>query len=169
MTPTDRLAALLKHHMPVVLGWDDYAARLKDAGVTLAPTPPDAAHRHVAAMLRGHVRHPATCVNCGQPMDEDAAPTPPDAPGLVVTVCPHSVDKRFSRCLMCEVPTPPDALDVERLARALHVAGVGCDHGMTGRQCGPADIRLPRPAHVTQAASVAAAYADGAQPKEATE
>ena len=37
-------------------------------------------------------------------------PAPAEGHGLVITVCPHSVDKRFSRCLMCESAAPAEGL-----------------------------------------------------------
>ena len=147
MTDTDRLAALLHDVGNGVLiehglwprnfvMWDEVAARLIAAGVTLAieedaqrPTPPDAPHP-------GHVPGEWSCSQACF----DAAPTPPDAllsceelddlnDALLIAV--HTTRemqvnrdrweaiRRKVREANTLAPTPPDALDVERLYRVI--------------------------------------------------
>ena len=138
------------------------------------------AARRMDAALAFHNRTPsgktheclAGCIAC-QVREEYAAalashPTPsgtPDRERLAALLrdAGHQVgasgwdwERMADRLLAAGVAAP--SLDVEALAEALHHVGVGCDFGMTGRKCGSADLRLPRPAHETQAAAIAREY-----------
>ena len=82
---------------------------------------------NVAALLRAAT--PAPLLAKVESSDQ-ATPAPPFSP-IVITVCPHSVDTRFTHCLLCERAATPAPLDADRLARALtEVQGGALDSWM---------------------------------------
>jgi len=75
---------------------------------------------NVAALLRAAT--PARLLAKVESSDQ-ATPAPPFSP-IVITVCPHSVDTRFTHCLLCERAATPAPLDVRQFAEEL-IAQIG--------------------------------------------